>query len=312
MIKKVLLDTDIGTDIDDAITMSYLLKQKECEIVGITVTGGETIKRARLASVMCYAAGRSDIPIYPGPEKPLIVKQKECFAPQAQILKNWPHQSKFPKGEAIEFMRKTIHSNPGEITLLAIAPLTNIALLFAVDPEIPSLLKQLVIMGGRFSNYEIKLTDNIDEAFVPKHTDPIICNGALEINALIDPHAAAIVYQAPVLQHRFIGVDMTHRVTMPIEVFRSRFSDPLQKPILDMSNYWISERNEVTFHDPLAAATIFNDNICTFMRGNVSIELSSEKIKGYTYWNQDNKGKHEWAASVDSEMFFREYFSVFE
>ena len=63
MIEKILLDTDIGTDIDDAIVMSYLLKQKKCEIVGITVTGGETEKRAALASVMCHAAGKPDIPI---------------------------------------------------------------------------------------------------------------------------------------------------------------------------------------------------------------------------------------------------------
>ncbi len=79
MIEKILLDTDIGTDIDDAIVMSYLLKQKKCEIVGITVTGGETEKRAALASVMCHAAGKPDIPIYPGPNQPLFVKQKECL-----------------------------------------------------------------------------------------------------------------------------------------------------------------------------------------------------------------------------------------
>lgn len=56
--EKILLDTDIGTDIDDAITISYLLKQKRCELLGVTVTGGETEKRAALASVMCRAAGR--------------------------------------------------------------------------------------------------------------------------------------------------------------------------------------------------------------------------------------------------------------
>lgn len=170
--EKILLDTDIGTDIDDAITMSYLLKQKRCELLGITVTGGETEKRAALASVMCRAAGRPDLPIYPGPDRPLLVRQKECFAPQAKILRDWEHQESFPRGEAIAFMRRTIRANPGEVTLLAIAPLTNIALLFASDPEIPSLLKRLVLMGGRFSNFASVLTDNIDKAFVPEHTDP--------------------------------------------------------------------------------------------------------------------------------------------
>ena len=312
MIEKILLDTDIGTDIDDAIVMSYLLKQKKCEIVGITVTGGETEKRAALASVMCHAAGKPDIPIYPGPNQPLFVKQKECFAPQSKILDSWEHQSVFPKGQAIEFMRKTIRKNPGEITLLAIAPLTNVALLFATDPEIPSLLKRLVLMGGRFSNFESVLTDNVDKAFVPEHTDPIICNGALEMNALIDPHATAIVYKANVPVHRSIGIDMTHRVTMPMEEFRSRFTDPLQKPIVDMSKHWLSERTSVTFHDPLAALTIFNDKICTFTRGDIAVELASEKLQGYTYWNKSIDGKHEWADSVDTDEFFKEYFSVFE
>lgn len=114
--EKILLDTDIGTDIDDAITMSYLLKQKRCELLGITVTGGETEKRAALASVMCRAAGRPDLPIYPGPDRPLLVRQKECFAPQAKILRDWEHQESFPRGEAIAFMRRTIRANPGEVT----------------------------------------------------------------------------------------------------------------------------------------------------------------------------------------------------
>ena len=309
--EKILLDTDIGTDIDDAITMSYLLKQKRCELLGITVTGGETEKRAALASVMCRAAGRPDLPIYPGPDRPLLVRQKECFAPEAKILRDWEHQESFPRGEAIAFMRRTIRANPGEVTLLAIAPLTNIALLFASDPEIPSLLKRLVLMGGRFSNFASVLTDNIDKAFVPEHTDPIICNGALEMNALIDPHATAIVYQTHPPIHRSVGVDMTHLVTMPMEEFRERFADPLHRPILDMSKHWIAERTEVTFHDPLAALSIFNDEICSFERGEISVELTSEKLQGYTYWKKTPEGPHEWAVTVDCQKFFDEYFSVF-
>lgn len=194
---------------------------------------------------------------------------------------------------------------------MAIAPLTNIALLFASDPEIPSLLKRLVLMGGRFSNFASVLTDNIDKAFVPEHTDPIICNGALEMNALIDPHATAIVYQTHPPIHRSVGVDMTHLVTMPMEEFRERFADPLHRPILDMSKHWIAERTEVTFHDPLAALSIFNDEICSFERGEISVELTSEKLQGYTYWKKTPEGPHEWAVTVDCQKFFDEYFSVF-
>lgn len=69
MTLKVLLDTDIGSDIDDAVALAYLLAQPECELLGITTVSGEAAKRAQLASALCKVAGR-DIPIFPGREAP--------------------------------------------------------------------------------------------------------------------------------------------------------------------------------------------------------------------------------------------------
>ena len=63
--EKILLDTDIGTEVDDAITLAYLLANPDAEIMGITTVTGEAAERARLASVLCRIAGREDIPIYP-------------------------------------------------------------------------------------------------------------------------------------------------------------------------------------------------------------------------------------------------------
>lgn len=309
-IEKVILDTDIGTDIDDAISLAYLLMQPRCELLGITTVTGEVEKRAKLASVMCKAANK-DIPIFPGCESPLLVSQKEKYAPQAEILDKWEHDKTFPKGEAIEFMRKTIRKYPGEITLLGIAPLTNIALLFTVDPEIPRLLKRLVLMCGKFSDFHQKPSGNIDRAFVPNHTNQITCNGALEMNALIDPHATSIVYNAPVKIHRSVGIDITHRVTMTLEEFKRAFKHDMHRPIIDMSSLWFKEREVVTFHDPLATVSIFDDSICTFKRGNVNIELKSDQLKGYTFWTDDPNGKHEVADDVNIENFFNHYFSVF-
>ena len=68
---KVLLDTDIGSDIDDAICLAYLLAKPECELLGITTVSGEPEKRAMLASAICRTAGR-DIPIFPGAPLPLL------------------------------------------------------------------------------------------------------------------------------------------------------------------------------------------------------------------------------------------------
>ena len=77
---KIILDTDIGTDIDDALALAYLLMKPECELMGITTVTGEAKTRAKLASVICKAANRGDIPIYPGNEECILIEQKEKFS----------------------------------------------------------------------------------------------------------------------------------------------------------------------------------------------------------------------------------------
>ncbi|MBM4082680.1 MAG: nucleoside hydrolase, partial [Planctomycetes bacterium] len=82
---KVILDTDIGSDIDDAVCLAYLLAQPECELLGITTVTGEADKRAMMASALCKVAGKS-VPIFPGVEKPLLIQLKQRQAPQAAAL----------------------------------------------------------------------------------------------------------------------------------------------------------------------------------------------------------------------------------
>src|SRR5215471_2753008 len=127
MTTKVILDTDIGSDIDDAVCLAYLLAQPQCELLGITTVTGEVEKRAMMASALCKVAGKQ-IPIYPGVDTPLLVPQKQPKAQQASALDKWDHDTQFPKGEAVEFLRRTIRAHPGEVTLLTIGPLTNIGL----------------------------------------------------------------------------------------------------------------------------------------------------------------------------------------
>src|SRR5918996_3041230 len=130
---KVLLDTDIGTDVDDAVCLAYLLAHPDCELLGITTVTGEAEKRASLASVLCKAAER-DIPIYPGADHPMQGEQRQKIAQQADVLPRWTHQTDFPKGQAVEFLVQTIQANPGEVTLLTVGPLTNAGLLFSNYP----------------------------------------------------------------------------------------------------------------------------------------------------------------------------------
>jgi purine nucleosidase len=288
---KILLDTDIGSDIDDAVCLAYLLAQPECELLGITTVTGEAVERAMLASALCKAANQR-VPILPGAEKPLLVSQRQTRAPQAAALSRWNHDKAFPVGHAVEFMRHTIREHPGEVILLSIGPLTNVALLFGVDAEIPGLLKSLVMMCGVF-------------------TDQLPGVGPLEWNAMLDPHATAMVYRAAAGIHRSIGLDVTCQVKLSATEVRQRFRADLLQPVLDWAEVWFQNTDTVTFHDPLAAATIFDDQICTFERGRVDVELASPKLQGLTYWDLGVvHSRHEVAVAVNPERFFEHFFAT--
>jgi purine nucleosidase len=291
MLTKVILDTDIGSDIDDAVCLAYLLSQPDCELLGITTVSGEPVKRAMMASAMCKIADKK-VPIYPGAEKPLLANQRQPLASQARALDRWEHDKDFPQFEAVEFLRKTIRKYPEEVVLLPIGPMTNIALLFSIDPEIPKLLKGIVLMSGFY------------EKMGPSQSP-------MEWNVMCDPHAAAIVYNAPVKIHRSIGLDVTLQVTMEKEEVRRNFKADILKPVIDFAEVWFEHTPVLTFHDPLAATTIFDEEICSFERGKVDIEIVKDDLKGATYWKQDDEnGVHEVALKVNRDRFFEHYFSV--
>ncbi|HVO69750.1 MAG TPA: nucleoside hydrolase [Aggregatilineaceae bacterium] len=291
MTQKVLLDTDIGTDIDDAVCLAYLLAQPECDLLGITTVTGEAHRRAMLASALCAAAGRT-VPVFPGVEGPLLIPQRQRYAPQADALARWDHETRFLDGEAINFLRRTIRAHPGQVTLLAIGPLTNIALLFALDPEIPTLLQRLVLMGGYYANRLAGI-------------------GSCEHNFLCDPHAAARVFMSPVMIAA-VGLEVTSQLQMDAREVRARFAADLLRPVLDFAEVWFREREEIVFHDPLAATVIFDEPICTFERGHVEIELANERLRGFSHWTPDGpEARHAVAVTVDSARFFEHFFGVF-
>jgi inosine-uridine nucleoside N-ribohydrolase len=292
MREKILLDTDIGNDIDDSVCLAYLLKQPKCDLLGITTVSGQPVERARLASVICLAAGRGDIPIYPGAEAPLLITQKQAIAHQAAKLGGWSFRETFPEGEAVEFMRRTIRANPHEITLMAIGPMTNVALLFAVDAEIPKLLKGLVVMCGVFTYRYMG--------------GPCLS----EWNARCDPHAAAMVYAAPVKNIMSVGLDVTSEVRMGGVEIEKNFTSDILKVVLAFSGIAEGTRKDIVFHDPLAAAAFFERGICRFERGVVGVEHQSGRLEGLTYWQPDANGKDEIALGVDRDAFFAHYFKI--
>lgn len=111
--QKILLDTDIGGDIDDAVCLAYLLREPQCALLGVTTVCGESEKRAAVA------------------------------------LARWPHRP-FERGDAPGFLYRKIRENPHEIVLIGIGNMTNIAALFRDHPDAPGLLRGLFIMNGYF------------------------------------------------------------------------------------------------------------------------------------------------------------------
>jgi purine nucleosidase len=291
----VLLDTDIGSDIDDAVALAYLLKQPRCDLLGITTVTGEPDRRAMLADAVCRAAGRADVPIHVGTEPPLLILPRQPQAPQAEALTDrWPHRTFSRENTAIAFLREAIHARPGEITLLTVGPLTNIALLFTLDPEIPALLKQLVMMGGRYYSRSPQ-------------------GAVLEWNVLCDPHAAAKVFAAPVPSLLAVGLDVTEKCRMEAETCRARFAaagGPLA-PVAAMAEVWFKHASAITFHDPLAATLIFEPALCRVESTRIEVDLVSPRALGQTLHVHDaGERSHQVAVSVDADAFFRHYFAV--
>ncbi len=287
---KVLLDTDIGTDVDDAVALTYLLSHPQCELLGITTVTGEAEKRASLASVLCKAAGK-DIPIYPGADQPMQGEQRQQIAQQAMVLPSWPHETNFPMNQAVDFLANSIRSHPNEVTLLTIGPLTNIGLLFSTYPDVAELLAGFVMMGGNF-----------DE------TGPEA--GRVEWNIAGDPMASEFTYKAPVRLHRSLGLNVTQQVMMSAEDVREKFTAPLLRPVLDMAEIWFGQFYPfITYHDPLAAATIFEPDLCTYQQGRVKIDNSDASTR--TIWQLEaTDAPHQVAVTVDVDRYFQHFFSV--
>ena len=289
---KLLLDTDIGSDIDDAVALAYLLCQRRCELLGVTTGTGQPLLRAEMVSAICRNVGRDDIPIHAGCAEAMLVDMRQKTAPQAGALGDWDRRTDFssPPDTAVEFLRQTIRANPGEMTLLAIGPMTNIGLLFATDPEIPSLLKSLVLMCGRFFD----------------------AHGG-EWNAIGDPHATAITYgagcQSRPGQHVSFPLDVTTRCQLSSDACRAQFSARALAPVRDFAEVWFTERDLITFHDPLAAVCIFEPDICEYERGHVSVSLAPPTA-GWTVLDRAANGPHSVARTVDADRFFEHYFSV--
>jgi len=273
---KVLLDTDPGNDIDDALAISYLLKEPHCDLLGITTITGDTMKRSAIAEVLCHAAKKS-VPVHSGQEKALGHGPGQPGCAQYEAIAHLPHDKYRPRHTAVDFLRQTIRQHPGEITLISIGMFGNLGLLFHLDPEIPSLLKGLYSMAGSFWRDSHK-----------------------EHNCICDPTALDMVLAAQRKSHFWYGLDVTLQCWQPADEVRKHFTGPLLGDLcLPMAEKWFQGTDRIYFHDPLAAVGIFHPEVCTYKNGIVHVDPAT----GETDF-ANTPGPDHVAATVDHDQFF--------
>lgn len=201
---KVLLDCDPG--VDDAMALYFALAHPDIELLGITTTfGNATVAQAtRNALYLCTLAGRR-LPVCTGVGTPL---HKAPQPPDPEIhgadgLGNLPERGVSAYGpderSAACFIVEQAQAHPGALSLVAVGPLTNLAQALQLEPRLPQLLKQVVVMGGAITE--------------PGNVSPVA-----EANIWHDPHAADLVCTAG-FQLTLVGLDVTHRMALPVALF---------------------------------------------------------------------------------------------
>ena len=263
--KKILIDTDIGDDIDDIFALTYLFSRKDADILGVTTVWGDTGKRAACANVIANAKKRP-VPIFKGEEYNLDgTKRAAEIKGYMDFAKGSSPDADFGKGrdDAVDFIYRILKENPYSVTLIAIGPLTNIAYLFTKYPDAPSLLSELAIMGGAYFEN-------------PRCTWDI----RVEWNFKCDPRAAKIVLEAPVRKISIYGVDLTWDYQLPrLEAAKLFASSPENAPQRAFAEN-IYRGNPIWFHDPLTVALTFEPTLGEFQRGKVKIELEDGEVCG--------------------------------
>jgi purine nucleosidase len=137
----VILDTDIGTDIDDAYALAQVLHSPELKLLGVTTVSSDAVARARLAAKLLAVAGRPEIPVYAG------LSTATQYMKQIEWADGFTSPALHESG-GVTFLRDQINARPGEITLIAVGELTNIAALLDSEPGLGKKIKAIALMGG--------------------------------------------------------------------------------------------------------------------------------------------------------------------
>jgi len=275
----ILLDTDIGTDIDDAFAVALITRSPELELLGVTTVSGDTHARARLAAKLLWEAGFRHVPVVAGePGRPLPIEQTR-----------WARNFKSPElrpGNAVDFLDSTLRRRPGKTTIVAIGPLTNIAGLLQKDPAIARKISRIVLMGG-----------SIHHGYGDDPT-PVA-----EYNIAADPAAAQKVFSSgvPILM---VPLDVTAMLQLHATERHRIFTHltPVTDALAILYNLW--NQKTPTLFDPMAVAMVIDPSLCQTQPLDVQVDSN-----GFTHVVDNKPPNATVALHTDPKKFFQFYLS---
>lgn len=266
---RLIVDTDIGTDVDDCLALALILASPELALEGVTCVYGDVGLRARMVLKLLRLGGRPDVPVYVGATNPLLSKRPIYWGGfEGEGLLEPEDVALVPEREhAVDYLIRAGMENPGQVHLLAIGPLTNVALAFLREPRLARNLAHLTIMGGVCRGSE--------------RLDLPYC----EHNIVCDPESAHVVLAsgAPIT---LVPLDVTTRVRIrSADTVRIRAAGtPYHAAVAgQVELYPPFQRQGWTYlHDPLAAAILVQPDLVGLTSAHVDVELSGQYTTGAT------------------------------
>lgn len=267
--QKIIIDTDPGHD--DAMALMLACRSAEFDILAVTtVCGNSTLENTtRNTQFILDFLGRKDIPVYSGAEKPLTRELVQAVVHGKSGLDGIdPTNEAVLIGDAVDQMLRLVKSNPNEVTVVTLGPLTNIALAIQKDPETMMLVKEIVSMGGA-----INVAGNK--------------NRVAEFNIFVDPEAADITMRFPV-KKALVPLDACNHVLMQLQDVTRIKDGSIRRLLNKMLRPYIANLEKDTglrgalMYDPLTIFYLLRPSSCQIEMQSVLIETTGDITRGMT------------------------------
>jgi purine nucleosidase len=275
--QDVIVDTDIGTDIDDAYAVLLAVSSPELNVRGITLVHGNLRVRANIVLKLLKLAGRPDIPVLPGESMPMNSDRPIHWVGHEGRGLDFSDvetelERSFEGPSAPEFLAQMAAETPGQLVLLPIGPLTNVGLAIERYPREMAKLKCIVAMASTFNGFGRQ-------------------HAGVEHNIALDPEAAEIVLASgiPVL---LIGLNVTRQTALTRRAVEeiSAAGTPLADFMARMTEDWLAmtDRSQTPMHDPLAVASCIEPSIEKSVQVSAEVDLETPGLVAYAEAGSDS------------------------